>query len=110
MGVSKGQLQKLTARAKTSVSSPSEVHMLQAGQLPRTRTSIFSTDSKVLLEELIVLHMVAAALRGQSSVSAGSQPQCHGLGNSKSQVTKPQHLEEQGGHKGAGSVAGMPGM
>lgn len=81
LGASKGLGQKLTARAKTSELSPSEVHVLCSGQSSSTQTSSRSTCSAVLLLETITLHMVAAALQAQSSVSEGSWPQCRGLGN-----------------------------
>ena len=81
LGASKGLFQKLTARAKTSVSSPSEVRMLCSGQLPSTSRSSCSASSAVLGEDMIVVHMVAAALWGQNSVSGGRQPQHCGLGS-----------------------------
>ena len=69
LGASKGQFQKLTARAKTSVASPSEVRVLCSGQLPSTSRSSSMTVFAVLNEHMSVFHMVVAALWGQSSVS-----------------------------------------
>ena len=83
LGEGKSQFQKLTARAKTPVLSPSEVHVLCSGQLPITSRSLSCTNSAVLLEDMIVFHMVIAALWGQSSVSGWSQTQHHGLGSSR---------------------------
>ena len=80
LGVIKGHLQKLTARAKTSLLSPSEVNVLCSGQSASTGSSSSSTLSAVLIVETITLHMAAAALQTQSSVSAGSRPQRRSLG------------------------------
>ena len=136
-GASKHLGQKLTARAKTSALSPSEVHVLCSGQSSSTQTSSRSTCSAVLLLETITLHMVAAALQAQSSVSEGSWPQCRGLGNrggwgwppalprlcplplaSSTQQACPcgqqaaerRCLEGQGGSTAAGSGAVVPGL
>ena len=81
LGASKGLVQKLTASAKMPVLSPSKVYVLCSGQSFSTQSSSGSTFSAVLLVETIALHMVAAALQAQSSVSAGSRPQRCGLGN-----------------------------
>lgn len=81
LGAGKGQLQKLTARAKTPASSPSEVCTLSTGQALSTWRSSCSAGSAVLLEDMMVAHMVAAALWGQSSVSGLSRPQRRGLGS-----------------------------
>ena len=54
------------AKAKTPVVSPSEVHVLCPGQSASISRSICSTASTVLHEDMIVVHMVIAALWGQS--------------------------------------------
>ena len=82
LGVSKGQFQKLTVRAKTPVLFPSEVHVLCSGQFPSTSRSLSHASFAVLGDHKIVFHMVTAALWGQSSVSGWSQTQHHGLSSS----------------------------
>ena len=79
LGEGKGQFQKLTAKAKTPVLSPSEVHVLCTGQLPSTLRSLSRAGFAVLLKYKIVFHMVIAALWSQSSVSEWSQTQNCGL-------------------------------
>lgn len=79
-GASKGQLQELTARARTPVLSPSEVYTLYAGQALSTSRSICSAGTAVPVEVRITFHMAVAALWGHSSVSGGSGPQHCGLG------------------------------
>ena len=80
LGEGKGQFQKLTAKAKTPVLSPSEVHVLCSGQLPSTLRSLSRAGFAVLRKYKIVFHMVIAALLGESSVSGWSQTQNRGLG------------------------------
>ena len=81
LGASKGLVQKLTARAKMSIISPSEVDVLCSGQSSSAQSSSSSTFSAVLFAETMALHMGAAALQAQSSVSVGSWPQCRGPGH-----------------------------
>lgn len=130
LGVSKGQFQKLTARAKTPVLSPSEVHVLCSGQFPSTSRTLSCASSAVLGEHKMVFHRVMAALWGQSSVSGQSQTQNRGLGRSGvlswllplplptahhqqysgSPALWGQAPEEEGGSIAAGSGADMPGL
>ena len=77
-----GGFQKLTARGKTPVVSPSEVPVLCSGQFPITSRSLSCTNSAVLLEDMIAFHMVIAALWDQSSVSGWYQTSQGGLRHS----------------------------
>lgn len=134
-GMSKGLVQKLTARAKMSFSSPSEVDVLCSGQSSSTQSSSSNTLSAVVLVEAIASHMVAAALQAQNSVSVGSRPQRCGLGNPegpgwppalplpaaltsstqracpcRQQAAEQRCLEGPGGSMALGSGADMPGL
>lgn len=80
---SKGHLWKLTARANTSLLSPSEVYIFCTGQPSITQSNVGSTFSVVVPEEAMVFHMIAAPLQDQSCVSWGSQPEHCGLGSHK---------------------------
>ena len=102
-GASRGQFQELTARAKPSLLSPSEVHILCRGQSSITQSSAGSTFSTVDFDEPMALHILAAALWDQSSVSGVSQSQYHALCSSGAQVTEAQCPEGQGGSMAAGS-------
>lgn len=129
LGASQGQLQELTARAKTPVLSPSEVYTLSTGQAFSTLRSICSAGSAVPVEDMITPHMAVAALWGQSSVSGGSGPQHCGLGCCRgprwpSALPLPtgprwqhpasprgcRHLEGQGGSVAARSGADMAAL
>lgn len=108
---SKGRFQKLTARAKTSVLSPSEVAVLCSGQSSMTSSSAGSTFSAVVAEEAMVLHRSAAALWGQSCVSGGVGHSAEGWAAvGETQGTEPGCLEGPGGSVAAGSGAVLAGL
>lgn len=81
LGLSKGLVGSLTARARTSCWSPSQVDVLCSGQSLSTQSSSWNTFFVVMLVVTIILHMAAAALQAQSSVSLGFWPQHQGPGN-----------------------------
>lgn len=78
LGASKGQFQKLTARAKVALLSPLEADTF-SGQFCITHTSVGRTFSTTGPRVPMVLHIMAAALWEQSSVSKGSQLEYHAL-------------------------------